>query len=170
MSKTVRVPSPDRGTGYRVIRGFDGKMTTVPLTGADVALYRPVMAMDAAIGGPKGSPDYTSYNATDDLDADVTPGSEDTQDQVRQLLEGKLDQADIDALCNLIFPDEEAPAPAQDRGRRRQAHDRRPVMPSRATMEKLVAEGAARRADRVLREHADLMKRFPALKNARVGG
>jgi hypothetical protein len=35
MTNTVRVPSPAPGTGYRVIRGTDGRMTTVPLTGAD---------------------------------------------------------------------------------------------------------------------------------------
>ena len=121
------------------------------------------LAMDAAM------PKYGSGNNDYPDDVDDSPGGEDTEDKVRQLLEGKLDQADIDALCDLIFPDEDPAPPAQDRGRgRRQAHDRRPVMPSKATMQRLVAEGAVRRADRVLKQHADLMKRFPALRGARV--
>ncbi len=167
MTKTVRVPSPAAGTGYRVIRGTDGRMTTVPLLAADVALYRPLLAMDAAIGGPKGSPDYASYNATDD-DPEDHPAASDLEDKIRQLLEGKLDDADIDMLIQLIQPDDNGTTmPAQDRGRRRQAADR---MPSKATVDRLLAEGAARRADRVLKQHADLMKRFPALRGSRVVG
>jgi hypothetical protein len=186
MTNTVRVPLPQRGDGYRVIRGMDGKMTTVPLTGADMALYRPMLAMDAAIGGPPGSPNYRGYNSTaptntprpaagsatgdDDLD-DINPAADDTEDQVRQLLEGKLDQADIDALCNLIFPDEEAPMPAQDRrGRRgRQAHDSQRLALD-ALIRQRVAESGTRRAAIAQKQYADLMQRFPALKSARVVG
>jgi hypothetical protein len=171
-TKLVRVPLPNRGDGYRVIRGMDGKMTTVPLTGADVALYRPMLAMDQAMPAAKGG--YGSGDDPSDIDnMDDNPAAPDTEDKVRQLLEGKLDPADLDALCNLIFGDDDAPAPAaQDRGKRggRQAHDRRPAMPSKATVARLLAEGAARRAERVLKQHASLMDRFPALKNARVGG
>jgi hypothetical protein len=185
MTKTIRVPSPAAGTGYRVIRGRDGRMTTVPLLAADVALYRPLLAMDAAIGGPPGSPNYRDYNATaptdtprpaagsatgDDDPDDFNPAAPDTEDQVRQLLEGKLDPADLDALCNLIFGDDDAlaPAPAQDKRGRRMGRDQRLTLPSRATMERLVAEGAARRAARAIKSHEALVTRFPALKNARV--
>jgi hypothetical protein len=146
-------------------------MTTVPLTGADVAFYRPMLAMDAAMPGAK----FAGYGSSDDVPDDVTddnPAAPDTEEKVRELLSGKLDPADLDALCNLIFGDDDAPAPtpAQDRRGRRMGRDQRLAMPSRAMMEKLVAEGAARRADRVLKQHASLMDRFPALKNARVVG
>jgi hypothetical protein len=103
------------------------------------------------------------------FDPNDNPGEQDTEEKVRELLSSKLSQEDLDQLCNLIFRADTGTAPgtvAQDR--RRQAHDRRPVMPSRAMMEKLVAEGAARRADRVLKQNADLMVRFPALRGSRV--
>jgi hypothetical protein len=171
MVKTVRVPLPNRGDGYRVIRGRDGRMTTVPLTNSDVTNYRSLLAMDAApVGGPKGSPNYASYNAKDDVDDINEPDSEgyDLADKIRQLLEGKLDDADIDMLIKLIQPDDDAPAPAQDRKRGRQAHDRRPAMPSRAEILRRVSASGEVRAQRVLEQNAKLMERFPALKNARV--
>jgi hypothetical protein len=131
--------------------------------------FAEAMAFDAAM------PAATSrgYGSADDDPDDFNPAAPDTEEKVRELLGGKLSLEDLDALCDLIFSDDTdtasmpaAPAPAaQDRGRRRQAADR---MPSRATMERLVAEGAARRADRVLKQHADLVKRFPALASARV--
>jgi hypothetical protein len=156
-------------------------MTTVPLPASDVALYRPMLAMAMDEAGPPPREDLSkaAWGSGDDDPDDFNPAAPDTEEKVRQLLEGKLDPADLDALCNLIFSDDTdtasmpaAPAPAgQDRGKQgRQAHDRRPVMPSKATVDRLLAEGAARRADRVLQAHADLMKRFPALKNARVAG
>jgi hypothetical protein len=131
--------------------------------------------MDAAMPAAK-SGGYGSADNGDPDDVDInTPDSsgDDLGDKIRQLLEGKLDDADIAMLIQLIEgPDETDPAPpAQDRGKRgRQAHDRLPVMPSKATVERLLAEGAARRAERVLQAHENLTKRFPALKNARVGG
>jgi hypothetical protein len=167
-TKLVRVPLPNRGTGYRVIRGTDGRMTTVPLTAGDVANYRPLLAMDQAMPAAK----FAGYGSGDDVPDDVTddnPAAPDAEEKVRQLLEGKLDPADLDALCDLIFGDDDAPAPAaQDK--RRMGRDQRLAMPSKATVDRLLAEGAARRADRVLKQHASLMDRFPALKNARVGG
>jgi hypothetical protein len=82
------------------------------------------------------------------------------------LLAGKLDDADIEALLALIEgPDD---TPAQDRKRGRQAHDRRPAMPSRAEILRRVAASGEVRAQRVLEQNAKLMERFPALKNARV--
>ena len=167
MTNTVRVPLPNRGDGYRVIRGTDGRMTTVPLTGADVAFYRPMLAMDQAM--PKSG----GYGNGDDGDPDdVNPGSEDTEDHVRALLQGKLSPEDLDALCDLIFPDADAPAPAAlDRGKRgRQAHDRRPAMPSKAEIARRIAASGEVRAARAVKAHEALLQRFPALKNARVGG
>jgi hypothetical protein len=128
--------------------------------------FAEAMAFDAAM--PK-------YGSGDDDPTDIdlaAPDNEgfDLEDKIRQLLEGKLDDADITMLIKLIQPGEDpAPAPAQDRGKRgRQAHDRRPAMPSRATMERLVAEGAARRAERAIRDRDALVKRYPALASARV--
>ena len=87
---------------------------------------------------------------------------------MRQLLQGKLSPEDLDALCDLIFPDDNtAPMPAQDRRGRRQARD---AMPSRAEILRRVAASGEVRAARVMKQHADLIKRFPGLKNARVGG
>jgi hypothetical protein len=74
--KTVRVPSPAAGTGYRVIRGTDGRMTTVPLTGADVAMYRPLLAMDAAMpkygSADNGNPDDIDLNTPDSTSDDLS--------------------------------------------------------------------------------------------------
>jgi hypothetical protein len=169
MTKTVRIPLPNRGTGYRVIRGADGRMTTVPLTGADMALYRPVMAMDQAMPGAK----FGGYGSGDDDPTDVDLNTSDNEgfsleDKVRQLLEGKLDEADLAMLIQLIQPDEDAPAPAQDRKRQRQAHDSAPKLTLDALIRQRVAESGQRRAAKAQAEIASLMKRFPALKNARV--
>jgi hypothetical protein len=78
----------------------------------------------------------------------------------------------LDALCDLIFPDADAPAPAAlDRGKRgRQAHDRRPAMPSKAEIARRIAASGEVRAARAVKAHEALLQRFPALKNARVGG
>jgi hypothetical protein len=128
-----------------------------------------IMAMDQAVGGPMGSPNYASYNTTDDIDLDTPDSSgDDLSDKIHQLLAGKLDDADIDALCALLDPDKEPAPPAQDRKRGRQAHDRRPAMPSRAEILRRVAASGEVRAQRVLEQNAKLMERFPALKNARV--
>ena len=198
MTKTIRVPSPAAGSGYRVLRGLNGQLTTVPLRDDERALYRlPTMAMDAAIGGPPGSPNFASYNAKDtgggpvdrfasynanlatpdgsgdDVDLDTPDGSgDDLGDKIRQLLEGKLDDADLEMLLKLIEgPDDtDAPPsmPAQDRRGRRMGRDQRLTMPTRQQMERLVAEGAARRAERAQKNYSDLCQRFPNMKNARV--
>ena len=146
-----KMPKP--GDGTRIMHRPDGSLY--------LSWDRPrTMAMDAAIGGPRGGPDDNDF---------TTPGAGgyDLEDKVRQLLEGKLSTEDLDALCNLLDPGSDtAPAPvAQDRGRRRQARDQIPSMPQ---MQRLVAQGAANRAQRVQDEIADLTKRFPALKTARV--
>jgi hypothetical protein len=183
-TKLVRVPLPKLGSGYRVLRGLNGQLTTVPLRDDERALYGlPTMAMDGApaIGGPPGSPNYRDYNPTaptntprpaagsatgDDDPDDFNPAADDTEDQVRQLLEGKLSPEDLEALCALIFPDDTAPAPAQDR--KRQARDQRLTMPSRAEIMRRIAAAGEVRAARALKSHEALISRFPALKNARV--
>ena len=148
-----RIPMPKPGDGTKIVCHSDGTMTC--------SWDRPRMALDAALGSkPMG---YGSADNDPD-DVDNNPGGDDTENKVRQLLEGKLEPADLDALCDLIFGDD-APAPAAQDRRRRQARD---AMPSRATMERLVAQGAANRAQRAMDEIANLSKRFPALKGARV--
>jgi hypothetical protein len=127
--------------------------------------FAEAMAFDAAMpkygSGDNGDPDDTDINEPDSEGYDLA-------DKIRQLLEGKLDDADIDMLIKLIQPDDDAPAPAQDRKRGRQAHDRRPAMPSRAEILRRVSASGEVRAQRVLEQNAKLMERFPALKNARV--
>jgi hypothetical protein len=121
-----------------------------------------IMALDAA---PK-------YGIADDYPDDVNdnPGGTDTEDQVRQLLEGKLSPEDLDALCDLIFPDDSAaPMPAADR-KRRMGRDQRLVMPSKAEILRRVAASGEIRAARAEKQYSDLCRRFPALKHARVGG
>jgi hypothetical protein len=135
---TTPLPSP-RGTNYECLY-------------YNIVRRPERMAMDAAIGGPPGSPDYADYNATDD--------SADLADKIYELLAGKLEPADLEALIRLIQPEEVGIA--QDRGRRGIALD--------ALMRRRVAEGAQTRARRVIAETADLTKRFPALKGARVVG
>ena len=73
---------------------------------------------------------------------------------------GELDDADIEALIALIEPEAaNEPAPAQDRRRQNGlAHD---------ALRRHVSAGLARRTQA---EIADLVGRFPALKNARVVG
>jgi hypothetical protein len=163
-------------------------MTTVPLTSADVTNYRPLLAMDAAVGGPPGSPNYADYNptapsdmprpaagsATGDIDDINDPDNEgfDLEDKIRQLLEGKLDDADVEMLIKLIQPEDtdDAPAPAAQDKRRRMGRDQRLVMPSKAEILRRVAVSGEVRAQRAQKQYADLCQRFPALKSARVGG
>jgi hypothetical protein len=123
-------------------------------------IIRKPLAMDQAMGSKSGG--YGS--ADNDLD---TPDSsdDDLRDQIHQLLEGKLDPADIEALLTLIEgPDTDtAPAPG------RQAHDGwRPTLALDALMRRRVAESGVARAERAQKQIAGLMARFPALKNARV--
>ena len=67
-----------------------------------------IMALDQAM--PKYGSADNDYPDVDD------PGGDDLEDKVRQLLAGKLSPADLDALCNLLDPDDDtAPVPAQDR-------------------------------------------------------
>jgi hypothetical protein len=106
------------------------------------------MAMDAALGDP------------DDNDSNVD-GSDDLVDKIYQLLAGKLEPADLEALIKLIQPDDDEPMPAQ-------AQDRRLALD--ALIHRRLAQGAQIRARRARAELADLGKRFPALKNARVVG
>jgi hypothetical protein len=167
--KTVRIPSPAAGTGYRVIRGTDGRMTTVPLTNSDVTLYRPLLAMAMDQAMPK-------YGSGDDDPSDIdldTPNSagDDLRDQISQLLAGKVDDASIEMLIKLIEGDDTdtAPAPAaQDRRGRRMGHDQRLVMPSKAEIARRIAASGEIRAQRAVNAHEALVARFPALKNARV--
>jgi hypothetical protein len=130
-----------------------------------------LMAMDEAGPPPREDLSKSAWGSGDDIDDINETDNEGYSvcDKVRMLLEGKLDQADIDALCALIDPDSDT-APAQDRGRgRRQAHDsQRLVMPSRAEIMRRIAASGEVRAARVLKQHAALVARFPALKNARV--
>jgi hypothetical protein len=83
------------------------------------------------------------------------------------LLEGKLDDADVEMLIKLIQPDNDAPAPAQDK-RRRMGRDQRLVMPSKAEILRRIAVSGEVRAQRAQKQYTDLCQRFPALKSARV--
>src|ERR1700693_3982529 len=78
----------------------------------------PTMALDAAISDPDDNGD----------------GGEDLADKIHQLLDGKLDDADIEALIRLIQPEESdnEPMPAQDR--RRQARDQPPPFRGRPVL------------------------------------
>jgi hypothetical protein len=147
-------------------------MTTVPLTGADMALYRPMMAMDEAGPPPREDLSKAAWGSGDDDPDDFNPAAPDTEEQVRALLEGKLDPADLDALCNLIFPDDTDTAPttmpAQDKRGRRMGRDQRLVMSSKAEILRRIAVSGEVRAARAVKSHEALVARFPALKNARV--
>ena len=85
--------------------------------------FAEAMALDAAMPGATSR----GYGSGDDDPSDVddinAPDSTgfDLGDKIRQLLEGKLDDADISALIALIQPDDtDAPTsmPAQDKRRR----------------------------------------------------
>jgi hypothetical protein len=132
------------------------------------------LAMDQAMGAKYGG--YGSADTVDPDDIDLDERDDEGYtlgDKVRQLLEGKLDDADLQMLIQLIEgPDDTgtAPAPAaQDRrGPRRQAHDGARKLAMDALIRQRVAESGPRRAAIAQKQVADLMVRFPALKNARV--
>jgi hypothetical protein len=145
------IPMPKPGDGTRLMCRPDGSLYC--------SWDRPAarMALDSAIGGPKGSPNYASSNATDDIDLN-TPDStgDDLRDKIHQLLAGKVDDADIETLLALIEGPDDTPAQDRKRGGR-QAHDRRPAMPSRAEILRRVAASGEVRAQRVLEQNAKLM-------------
>ena len=152
------IPMPKPGDGTKIMCRPDGSLYC--------SWDRPAarMALDAALPGAKSG----GYGSADvDLDTPDSSG-DDLRDQIHQLLEGKLDPADIEALLTLIEgPDTDtAPAPAQDR--RRQARDQRLVMPSKAEIMRRIAASGEVRAARAVQSHADLVRRFPALASARV--
>lgn len=153
------IPMPKPGDGTKIMCRPDGSLYC--------SWDRPAarMALDAALPGTKSG----GYGSADvDLDAPDSSG-DDLRDQIHQLLEGKLDPADIEALLTLIEgPDTDTAVPARDR-RARQAHDsQRLVMPSRAEILRRVAASGEVRSARILKQHADLCRRFPALATARV--
>jgi hypothetical protein len=126
--------------------------------------FAEAMALDAAMpkygSGDNGDPDDIDINETDNEGYDL-------EDKIRQLLEGKLDDADVEMLIKLIQPDNDAPAPAQDK-RRRMGRDQRLVMPSKAEILRRIAVSGEVRAQRAQKQYTDLCQRFPALKSARV--
>jgi hypothetical protein len=145
---TIPVPKP--GDGTKILLNHDGTMT---------CSWDNRMALDAAIGGPPGSPDYADYNAADDNgDPD---DSNDLVDKIYQLLAGKLEPADLEALIKLIQPDDDEPMPAQ-------AQDRRLALD--ALIHRRLAQGAQVRARRAQAVTTGLERRFPDLKGARVVG
>jgi hypothetical protein len=129
------------------------------------------MAMDEADPPPREDLSKAAWGSGDDIEDVNAPDNEgyDLADKIRQLLEGKVDDADIAMLLQLIQPDDDAPAPvaAQDK-RRRMGHDQRLVMPSRAEIARRIAASGEVRAARAVKSHEALISRFPALKNARV--
>ncbi len=127
--------------------------------------FAEAMAFDAAM------PKYASGDDDpNDIDLD-TPNSrgDDLRDQIHQLLEGKLDPGDIEALIALIEgPDDTVPVAQDRRGRGRQAHDQRLVMPSKAEIMRRITKSGELRASASQQQFSNLVKRFPNLKNARV--
>jgi hypothetical protein len=87
------------------------------------------------------------------MDAEMQTGNGDLQDAVRELLAGKLDDADLELLLKLIGG---GPQGAQDR-RRRFATD--------AAMRRHVEAGLARRAQS---DAGSFLKRFPGAARMRV--
>jgi hypothetical protein len=96
--------------------------------------------------------------AMDEMPPDTgNNGGGDLPDKIHQLLDGKLEPADVEALIALVMGDEQdvpakqPPNIAQDRMIRR-----------------AVAQSAKAHARADAEQRSDLMKRFPALQNARV--
>jgi hypothetical protein len=152
------IPMPKPGDGTKIMCRPDGSLYC--------SWDRPAarMALDAALPGTKSG----GYGSADvDLDAPDSSG-DDLRDQIHQLLEGKLDPADIEALLTLIEgPDDTNTAvPAQDR--KRQARDQRLTMPSKAEILRRIAASGEVRAARAAKGYEALVARFPALKSARV--
>jgi hypothetical protein len=123
------VPSP-RGTNYE-------RIFIVRRPG-------PVMAMDQEMVDPQ--------------DDGGDPGT-DLADKIRELLVGKLEDSDIEALISLIMGGgEEQDAPTKQP----------PGIATDAKMRRRLADGAKARAKLGMDQRSDLMKRFPALATARV--
>ena len=79
---------------------------------------------------------------------------------IHQLLDGKLDPGDIETLIELI----QGAAPQPQAPQLQPAQDRRPSLAT-DELQRRVAYGLAQQARTTT---AGLIKRFPALKNARV--
>jgi hypothetical protein len=109
------------------------------------------MAMDAALGAPNpSSPVSSPFDGGD-------PGGDDLADKIHQLLDGKLDDADIETLIEMI----------QQGATPQVAGDRRRGLATDALLRSRVSTGLARQTQTTT---AGLMKRFPTLKTARVIG
>ena len=123
---------PKPGDGTKIFANRDGSLTC--------SWDNPRMAMDADINVP---------------DED---GGDDLADKIHQLLDGKLDDADIEQLLELIqgAAPQAQPAPIAGDRRRGMATDE---------LQRRVASGLARQTRTAT---ASLVARFPALKNARV--
>jgi hypothetical protein len=123
---TIPVPKP--GDGTKIFMNHDGSMT---------CSWDNRMALDQEL---------------DPQDDGGNPGT-DLVDKIRELLAGKLEDADIEALTQLITGGEQAPAKLP------------PGIASDAAMRRYVAQASARASTA---QRAALVKRFPNLANARV--
>ena len=139
------IPMPKPGDGTKLIANPDGSLTC--------SWDKPLMAMDAALIAP----DRRSGPFNDGGD----PEGDDLPTKIHQLLDGKLDDGDIETLLELIKGGRRARGPRPSRSR---ATDSRALWHTSAPR----AASTLDLAQQARTTTASLVKRFPALKNARV--
>lgn len=142
------IPMPKPGDGTKIFANRDGSLTC-----SWDRPPAPRMALDAALSfnGPAQAPQSGGGD----------PEGDDLEGKVRELLTGKLDEADLDALLELIMGTGAAPQPQPIAG------DSRRGMATDALLRSRVSTALERQARTT---SAGLLARFPALKNARVVG